>query len=331
MKKAFLITGALFLACSIQAQDIFKKHGFEKETLTLSKGRYEEVFTNKEVVQIGTVLLNTKTNRVVKFLDEETEDVSFKAEHSSRWLSPDPLAEKYPQLSPYVFCANNPVNNVDLNGDSIWINYQDEEGNQQRMLYAANMNYKGDNTFVSSSVNYLNSVYGNGGSNVMDKLIGSSNNFNMINQTPTDENGNSIDALQFSEAKGGGGDIYAGMLTNSQYSDYSKVEGVAHELFHGFQYENGQGGTSIFNEVEAMVYSSAISNNWANSTGYFGALSANGLGNETANGKIYQQSFSSLLNNGFSLDAFVSAVKAFKTGSVSFVTGDKEQVFIEFL
>ena len=31
----------------------------------------------------------------------------------------DPLAEKYYHLSPYVYCANNPVNYVDLHGDSI--------------------------------------------------------------------------------------------------------------------------------------------------------------------------------------------------------------------
>jgi len=134
VKKAFLFTGALFLACSIQAQDIFKKHGFDKETLTLSKGRYEEVFTNKEIVQIGSVLLNTKTNKVVKFLDEETEGVSFKAEYSSRWLSPDPLAEKYPQLSPYVFCANNPVRYTDPTGkwivgtDGKPVTYDQEKG-----------------------------------------------------------------------------------------------------------------------------------------------------------------------------------------------------------
>jgi len=123
MNKVFLFIGVSFLVCSAQAQDIFKKHGFEKETLTLSKGRYEEVFTNKEIVQIGSVLLNTKTNKVVKFLDEETEDVSFKAEHSSRWLSPDPLAEKYPWISPYAFCSNNPVNRIDPNGCAdFWLN-----------------------------------------------------------------------------------------------------------------------------------------------------------------------------------------------------------------
>ncbi|MCL2596755.1 MAG: hypothetical protein FWD66_03670 [Paludibacter sp.] len=118
MKKVFLFVSVSFLVCSAQAQDIFKKNGFNKEPLTLSKGRYEEVFTNKEVVQIGSVLLNTKTNKVVKFLDEETDTAtfSFKAEYSSHWLSPDPLAEKYPQLSPYVFCANNPIRFYDPTG-----------------------------------------------------------------------------------------------------------------------------------------------------------------------------------------------------------------------
>ena len=33
-----------------------------------------------------------------------------------RWLSVDPLAEKYSSISPYAFCGNNPVNFVDLDG-----------------------------------------------------------------------------------------------------------------------------------------------------------------------------------------------------------------------
>ena len=37
----------------------------------------------------------------------------------STWLSVDPMASKYPSLSPYVYCANNPVKLVDPNGDSI--------------------------------------------------------------------------------------------------------------------------------------------------------------------------------------------------------------------
>ena len=32
------------------------------------------------------------------------------------WLTPDPLAHKYTSLSPYAYCAGNPVNFVDLDG-----------------------------------------------------------------------------------------------------------------------------------------------------------------------------------------------------------------------
>ena len=44
----------------------------------------------------------------------------------SIWLSVDPMAHKYPSLSPYVYCANNPVKLVDPNGEE-WV---DADGNK---------------------------------------------------------------------------------------------------------------------------------------------------------------------------------------------------------
>ena len=40
----------------------------------------------------------------------------------SVWLSVDPMAAKYPSLSPYVYCADNPVKLVDPDGEEVWLN-----------------------------------------------------------------------------------------------------------------------------------------------------------------------------------------------------------------
>src|SRR5574344_2719184 len=43
------------------------------------------------------------------------------------WLSVDPMSDKYPSLSPYVYCADNPVILVDPDGKEIdW--YEDKNG-----------------------------------------------------------------------------------------------------------------------------------------------------------------------------------------------------------
>ena len=45
----------------------------------------------------------------------------------SIWLSVDPMSDKYPSLSPYVYCANNPIKLLDPNGEEIG-DYFDENG-----------------------------------------------------------------------------------------------------------------------------------------------------------------------------------------------------------
>ena len=37
----------------------------------------------------------------------------------SVWLSVDPMAGKYPSLSPYVYCADNPIKCVDPDGEEV--------------------------------------------------------------------------------------------------------------------------------------------------------------------------------------------------------------------
>ena len=42
-----------------------------------------------------------------------------------RFMTLDRFAEKYSALSPYQYGANNPICNVDVNGDSIWYTIKD--------------------------------------------------------------------------------------------------------------------------------------------------------------------------------------------------------------
>ena len=59
-----------------------------------------------------------------KEIDEETGNGYYGARYYnpkiSVWLSVDPLAHEYPNLSPYNFAANNPILLFDPNGESIW-------------------------------------------------------------------------------------------------------------------------------------------------------------------------------------------------------------------
>ena len=47
-----------------------------------------------------------------------------------RWLTMDPLCEKYYSISPYAYCAGDPIKLIDPNGQD-WYEYTDEEGNTQ--------------------------------------------------------------------------------------------------------------------------------------------------------------------------------------------------------
>jgi len=68
-----------------------------------------------------------------KEVDAETGNYYYGARYYdpqiSVWLSVDRLAAKYPQVSPYNFSLNNPINLIDPNGDSVIVS-----GDQSKML-----------------------------------------------------------------------------------------------------------------------------------------------------------------------------------------------------
>ena len=101
-----------------QAQSTYKDLGKDIQPLTLSGGKYDESFDEDSVVQIGTVLFNTNTGKIVAFVEQDTlrSEATLEPQIVSKWLSPDPAAAKFPFSSPYVFTNNNPILFVDPDG-----------------------------------------------------------------------------------------------------------------------------------------------------------------------------------------------------------------------
>ena len=54
-----------------------------------------------------------------------------------RFATADRFAEKYSSISVYQYGANNPVNNIDINGDSIWFSHKNGELTQLTMNVTA--------------------------------------------------------------------------------------------------------------------------------------------------------------------------------------------------
>lgn len=113
----YLLLFIAFAAIEADAQyeyNPYKTIGKKAKVCTLSNGKYKEWFDNDSIIKIGTVLFNRNTNKIVRFMDNDT--AGMPPEISSTWLSPDPITKKYPGISPYVFSYNNPINVIDPDG-----------------------------------------------------------------------------------------------------------------------------------------------------------------------------------------------------------------------
>ena len=67
---------------------------------------------------MGSVVYNTRLRRIAYLLPPDSLVGHAKPDITSRWISPDPLAEKFMYESPYNFVSNNPVNKFDPDGRS---------------------------------------------------------------------------------------------------------------------------------------------------------------------------------------------------------------------
>jgi hypothetical protein len=117
--RYFITILVLAISTFAYAQDSYKKVNMSSErVLTVSQGYFDEVHEHKELERIGSVIINTKTRKIERILtdDELAEESRIAPDVVTRWLSPDPLAAKFPYASPYNSFGNNPVLYVDSDG-----------------------------------------------------------------------------------------------------------------------------------------------------------------------------------------------------------------------
>ena len=100
-----------------QTSNPYKSINKKSKIVTLTNGKYRETYDDDILQRVGSVLIDTRTKKIVRLLDADS--ISAAASDNtaaSRWISTDPLAHKYPSISPYAFCANNPIMFIDLDG-----------------------------------------------------------------------------------------------------------------------------------------------------------------------------------------------------------------------
>lgn len=118
MKFKLTLFAIMFAGTFLYGQQPFEEYGYKVKVATLSKGKYVEFFDQDTLVQVGSVMLNRLTGKLVYFVITDTaySEATLKPELISRWISPDPLAAERYDFSPYNFVRNNPIIFTDPTG-----------------------------------------------------------------------------------------------------------------------------------------------------------------------------------------------------------------------
>ena len=125
-------TGGLVSASPATTADSYFYHSDHLGSSSLITNKDGYLVQHIQYVPFGEVFVeerNASWSTPYKFngkeQDEETGLCYYGARYydprTSVWLSVDPLAEKYINMSSYVYCANNPVKYIDPDGKRVWV------------------------------------------------------------------------------------------------------------------------------------------------------------------------------------------------------------------
>lgn len=94
---ALLVLPGVGLAQHLPPQP-FERFGYRVDFLTLSKGKYQEFFPNDSLRKVGSVVYNRRLRKIARLLPLDTLRYHT-PDITGQWLSLDPFAEKYPEVS----------------------------------------------------------------------------------------------------------------------------------------------------------------------------------------------------------------------------------------
>jgi hypothetical protein len=145
------------------------------------------------------------------------------------WYGVDPLAEKYPSISPYAYVANNPIKLIDPDGRDVWISSINDEGKKENVKYTQGMSYNGDNKFIKNTIENLHKINATDQGNEMLSELTKSDGFSVtINEGKSLES-NTYDFKhnQLSYDDEASGHLEKGVVT--------PLSTLSHELKHSLQ------------------------------------------------------------------------------------------------
>ena len=175
--SAFILS-FLYVVGFAQYQDPQQSIPKTVKTLTLSDGKYDEIFEKDSLEQVGSVIVNRSTRKIASLNMGDRHPLTNSSDQS-RFLSVDPVTKEFAQLSPYQYASNRPIDGTDLDGleyksVTLWIDGFFEDGTpkiaktatdiQKDVVfkeYNANTGKPTGRTFGRTDVYYIDRTTGN--------------------------------------------------------------------------------------------------------------------------------------------------------------------------
>ena len=166
------------------------------------------------------------------------------------WLSVDPMMDKYPSISPYAYCAWNPIKLVDPDGEKIVIKDGDKSyyyvnGHVYAQDRASLVNFDKvlgkDASKIKKNLDIMSKD--KAGAKVINSLVGNKK------QTYT---------IAADASSGDGSYNHISNKVSLVSGKANNLGSLSHELFHAYQDDKGRTPHTIYNELEAYVFSGVI-------------------------------------------------------------------------